>query len=270
MLQASDAISRFRRDLQVSALVRVSLMLAAVACVIVGPAFGINTGGTVVLFVVGAIWILLSYRSMRDTRLAADSPSLIAAGEFDRAETHIASALGSFSLFRTAKLLSLHHLALLRHAQHRWQEAAALCQALLAQRLGRLTGLTRTALMLMADSMLKLGNLPGAYQAIVRVQEYRLSLNESTSLLLLQLDYESRVGAWDHMLAGIAYKVQLCELMPSLNAARSQALLATAAYRTRRLALANWLRRRAELLADPLELIAEHPVLAESLSMAWT
>jgi hypothetical protein len=55
----------------------------------------------------------------------------------------------------------------------------------------------------------------------------------------------------------------MCELMPPINAARSQALLALAAYKLNRAELARWLRRRSELLADPREISAGRPVLEE-------
>jgi hypothetical protein len=58
-------------------------------------------------------------------------------------------------------------------------------------------------------------------------------------------------------------KVQLAELMPSSAAARAQALLALAGKRVGRQDWADWLRRRAESLADPGKLVAERPVLRE-------
>jgi hypothetical protein len=58
-------------------------------------------------------------------------------------------------------------------------------------------------------------------------------------------------------------RVQLAELMPSTIAARTQALLALAARRAGRPDLSEWLRRRAELLADPAKLCAERPALRE-------
>ena len=85
----------------------------------------------------------LGYHSVRGSQLASVSPSLIAAGQFELAEHQIEQALRTFSLFRTSKLLSLHHLAVLRHAQRRWMDAAELCTALLRQRLGALAGLSR-------------------------------------------------------------------------------------------------------------------------------
>jgi hypothetical protein len=82
------------------------------------------------------------------------------------------------------------------------------------------------------------------------------------------LDYASRIGAWQAMMSSIGTKVQLSELMPTANAARSQALLALAAKKMQRHDLSQWLRRRAELLADPAEIVAERPFLNELFNSA--
>jgi len=269
MIPVDAAISRFRRDLTIAALLRALLLSGALACVLAGPMLGLHTPGMFILLIIGTIWILLSYRSMQGTRLAADSPSLIAAGQYEQAEARIDTALRSFSLFRAAKLQSLHHLALLRHAQRRWRETAMLCQALLAQKPGGLGRLPRATLLLMADSSLQMGDLGGAFEATNRLYQYRLTLNEALALQALQLDYGSRVGAWEQMLKGVGTKTQMSELMPPANAARSQALLALAAWKLGRLPLARWLRRRAELLADPQEICADRPALAEMFKENW-
>jgi hypothetical protein len=263
MLSVDGAITRFRRDLTIAALLRAAMVIMAVGCVIAQPVLGMHQDWMPLLLVVGGVWVVLSYRSMQGTRMAADSPSLIAAGEFDRAESHIDAALRTFSLFRTAKILSLHHLAVLRHAQSRWRESALLCQALLAQKLGNMQGMARTSLLMLADSQMQLGDLQGAFGAMGRLYRFRLSLGEALTLQLLQLDYGSRIGSWESMLQGIGGKIQMCELMPPLNAARSQAMLGLAAQRLNRLELARWLRRRCELLADPREIAAGRPLLEE-------
>src|SRR5439155_4115283 len=129
-------IARLRRALTLGSLVNAPLLIGVFLCVAVGAAFDNRFGDIFMLMLLGVVWITLSYRSMKGSRLAAGSPSLIAAGQFDLAEYQIEQALRSFSLFRSSKLLSLHHLAVLRHAQRRWAEAVVLCQALLRQRLG--------------------------------------------------------------------------------------------------------------------------------------
>jgi hypothetical protein len=274
MISAESAISIFRRDLTVGVMLRGALYVAAMACLAVNmlPLRNKPVDGTLLLMGVGMVWVLLSYRSMRGQRLAAESPSLIAAGQFDEAESQIEQALRSFSISSSPKVLSLHHLALLRHAQKRWQETAALCRALLSQKLGTLRGLGRPSRLLLADALLELGDLAGAHAALASLYDEHISLGEAVNLLAIQLDYEARIGAWEAMLpkggrgsgSGATYKrVQLAELMPAETSARSQALLALAAQKTNRGDWADWLRRRAELLEEPGELIRQRPMLSE-------
>jgi hypothetical protein len=263
MISAQAAITRLRRDLTLGSLLKGLLLASILASFFVLPRVAPKVDSTVGLLVVGGVWIALTYTSARGSRLVADSPALIASGDYEEAERHIDLALRSFSLFRSAKLQSLHHLALLRHAQRRWQESALLCKALLGQRLGSLQGLSKPSRLLLADSLMELGDLIGAHEALAGLHSQRLSLNETLNLLAVQLDYESRVGAWTAMVSGVMSKVQLAELMPAVNAARAQAMLALAARRSGRSDLSDWLRRRAELLADAPTLKKERPILAE-------
>jgi hypothetical protein len=261
MLRADAAISRIRRDLTFSTLLKSALTGAALAAVAFHGFGGRGLHGMVILLLVLAAWIALSYRSIRGSRLAADSPSLIAAGHFEAAEQHIEQALRSFSLFRTAKLLTLHHLAVLRHAQRQWQDSAALSRALLGQRLGPLQNLSRSSLLLLADALLELGDLNGAYEAIAQVYRQKLALGEAMNLLSVQCDYLARIGGWKQMLEQPETKVQLAELMPTANAAKTQALLALAAKNEGREDWSTWLRRRVELLVDVRELVEVRPIL---------
>jgi hypothetical protein len=269
MIPVDAAIARFRRDLVVSNLLRVGLFAVAFVSLFGAPWLGFHGEGVIALVVVSLIWMTLSYRSLQGSRLAADSPALIATGQFDRAESIIETGLRSFSLFRTAKLLSLHHLALLRHAQQRWRETSLLCQALVRQKMRGLPGLARSTRLLLADSLLQMGEVRGAYEAMAGLQGVALSLHESLTLQLLQLDYCSRVNGWDAMLDSVRLKVQMSELMPTVNAARSQAYLALAAQKKGRYELAQWLRRRAELLAPVDEIAAQRPLLAALFRENW-
>jgi hypothetical protein len=263
MMSAQIAIARFRRDLTLGALLNGLLLAGLFLCVLMGGALGNRYADVLLLLVLGVLWITLGYRSIKGSRLAAGSPSLIAAGQFDLAEFQIEQALRTFSLFRTSKLLSLHHLAVLRHAQRRWGDTAELCRALLRQRLGGLKGLTRQSRLILADSLLELGDLHGAYESITALYEQRLTLAEALKLQTVQLDYLWRVNAWEQMLQGVQVKVELAELMNTASSARTQALLALAAKKTGRDDWAMWLRRRVELLVDVGELMRERPVLAE-------
>lgn len=265
MLSAESAISRFHRDVTLSALLRTLLVVGATVAMGLNLFQAMKLGGLILLVAVAALWVLLSYRSVQGTRLAAESPLLIAAGDLEAAEEQVEKALRSFSLFRSSKLLSLHHLALLRHAQRRWRDSAILCRTLLSQRLGTMRSIAKPCRLLLADALLEIGDLPNAYLTIAALYQERLTLSESMNLLLVQLDYESRIGAWQSMLPrGRTYRqLELAELMPATNAARAQALMALAAKRLGRSDWTTWLVRRVELLADPADLVAERPLLGE-------
>jgi len=263
MITAEHAISRFRRDLTLGAAVRFALLGAALLCVLVGPFFGKRFDSTIALFVIGMVWLVLSFRSARNSQQTAMFPSLIAAGQYDVAEQQIERTLNTFSMFKSVKVLSLHNLAMLRHAQNRYQESAMLCRALLGQRLGPLDHLTKTSRLILADDLLELNDSAGAYEAIAELYNYRLTLGEALRLLYVEQDYLWRIGAWDRMFAGINTKVQLAEILPTPQSARTQALLSLAAKKLNRTDWSDWLRRRVELLTDVQSLIGQRPVLRE-------
>jgi len=260
LISAQSAISRYRRDVTLGTVLKAALLGAAIASLL-GPAIGLKIDASVVLLVIGAVWVVLSMRSVHGSRLAAGSPLLIAAGRFDAAEEQIDGALRAFSLSKKVKLLSLHHLAVLRHAQQRWQDAAMLCRALLKQRSAG--GLMRASRLILADSLLEMNDLTGAHESLISLHRDRMSLAESLQLMLVQLDYESRIGAWSHMMGGITGKVEMAELMSGEGAARAQAFLALAAQKLGRTDWATWLRRRVELLTDVKALCVTRPILTE-------
>ncbi|MDB5303381.1 MAG: hypothetical protein JWM97_930 [Phycisphaerales bacterium] len=259
MIPTESAIHRVRRDITFGMLLKFAFLLAVVGSVLFAP----QSAKLAVLIAVGIAWLFLSFTSARTSRMAVGSPSLIAAGEFEEAEKQIDQAMRGFSLFRTAKLQALHHLAVLRHAQRRWEESAALSRALLSQRLRAVDGLSRPARLILVDALLEMNDLRGANESIQDLYRHRLTLSEVLTLVLVQLDYSARVGEWEQMFAGATAKVQLAELMPAPRAARAQALLALAALRLGRADWAAWLRQRVELLADVNTLTTERPVLWE-------
>jgi hypothetical protein len=245
-------------------LVKAVLLAVGAAALLVLPVYAPEVHTAVALLAVGVVWLLLSYNSAKTSRISSDSPALIAAGEYEQAERQIEEAMSTFSLFRVVKLQALHHLALLRHAQKRFRESAALCHAVLSHRLGAAAApLAKPSRLLLADAMLELDDVRGAYDALSGLYGQRLSLAEVLKLLAAQLDYESRVGAWGRMTHEVMTKVQLAELMPAAAAARTQALLALASRKTGREDFCVWLMARAALLAEPAALVAQRPLLAE-------
>jgi hypothetical protein len=259
MLTAEAAIHRTRRDLTLGLALKALFPLALVGCFLVGP----EPLRLAMLFGVIGGWVALGLSSVRRAQLAAMSPGLIAAGRFEEAEQQIDEAIRSFSPFSSAKLRPLHHLALLRHAQRRWKETALLCREFLGHRPGAVKGLSNPARLILTDALLEMGDVRGAYDAIASLYRERLSLAEVLHLMLLQLDYSARIAAWKSMLESVANKVQMAELMPADGAARAQALLALAAMKLGRDDWAQWLGARARLLADPVQLMDQRPILRE-------
>lgn len=258
MMPVDYAIARTRLDLTVGSAIRFALLSGAVAALFL-------TGVKIELVFVGlaVAWVALAYRTAVGTRLAAESPALIASGRYDEAEQQIELAVRSFIPSRAAKLTNLHHLATLRYAQGRWREAVELCQAMLQFRSKVLAGLFRSSRLMLAGALLETGDVRGAFDAIAASYAQRLNLSEAVELLALQLDYQWRVGAWDQMMEGIASKVQMVELLPAGQSARAFALLALAAHRTGHADWKQFLRRRAELLGVVKDLIERRSVLSE-------
>jgi hypothetical protein len=267
MLSAQAAIHRFQLHVALGRVLQSALLVAGVASVAVLP-FVLKDGydASIGLATVMGVWVMLSITSAKNSRLLAPSPALIAAGEFEEAEKRIDAAMRAFSLSRTSKLLGLHHLAVLRHRQRRWQDVATLCRAVLGQRLVTMPGMERSTRLILADALLEQGDAGGAGAAIAPLRGTALALSEQLTLLQVELDVQARQQSWDAMLAGLPYKVQLAELMPAPAAARVQAMLALAAQKRTMPDWAEWLRRRVELLADVGKLTAEREALWE----LWT
>jgi hypothetical protein len=245
---AHQTVSRVQRDLTMSTLLKATLLGTGLMALVLGPLVGLD--GVIVLLVIVVLWLVLSFRSVRGSRLAAASQMLIASGHYEEAERQLHDALRSFSLFRTVKLMSLHHLAVLRHAQQRWVEAAVLSRGLLRHRLGALQSLSRSSRLLLSEALLELNDLAGAHEALAGLYRERLTLNEALHLLAIQSEYEARVGAWGHLATDLKSKVGLAELLPPARAVRVQSLLARAAREAGRPEWAAWLEERVALLAD--------------------
>jgi hypothetical protein len=264
VISVQEAITRFRRDVTVSTMLKGVLGFGA-GLVLALHFFPLSKklDPTLLLMALGAVWISLWYRTMKGSRMAAESSSLIASGRLEQAEAQIELSLRSFSMSRGIKSMSLLNLALVRLAQKRWPDTALLCREVLAVRKGTPDHVSKSSRLMLADSLLELGDLRGAHEALSGLYNHRLTLNEALNLLRVQTEYLARTEAWGHLFQGVSTKVQLTELMPTNNSARVQAFLALAAHKTGRADWATWLRRRVELLVDVSDLTTERPQLWE-------
>lgn len=259
MLPVDATIQRIKRDLTVGMLLKLVLVIALLGCMVVGY----DEVRLLGLLGIGSLWVWLTLSSARSSRAAAESPLLIASGQFEEAERNIEQTVRSFSMFRTVKLQALHHLAVLRHAQRRWQDSAALSRALLRLRLGTLQPISKSTRLMLADSLLEMNDLHGTHEALVALQQEPLNLAESMNLLSVQLDYSARVDGWEWMMQNVMAKVQLLELLPAGISARAQAQLALAAGKIGRMDFRAWLRSRAQLLTDVEKMVNDRPMLKE-------
>ena len=259
------ALRRIRRDLTLARAIKI--LLLAVALVGFVLQFIVPQVGNLLLYGPLALWVWLFFLSFRHARLLLLAPSRIAAGELDEAEEAIDHSIRAFSLVASTKLMAVHHLAQLRAAQKRPREALLLCQTLLAQR--RVPrSLRNGAALLLGQSAIETSDLPAAYESLNRLAGRQLNLRESIKKLQIELDYGSRVDAWGTMLDQWPAKLTVIELLPALEAARAQALLAVAADALRQPQLRDWLLARVALLADAAVLIRQRPLLARVLRAA--
>jgi hypothetical protein len=200
-------------------------------------------------------WVALN---TTNTRVFRQLPHLTAMLDHDlgAAEALLAESLDRRPLQRSVRLLLYHRLAVLRHRQRRFAEAAGIAASVLSRRLGRAEPVRANLLLIVAESALECGDLPRAAVALESMGRRPLSLIESVQRLALQTRYDVAAGRDAESLAELERKLPLIELMPAPQCGAVHALLAQAATRTGRIDLADWLRRRAELLATAEQLKA--------------
>lgn len=208
---------------------------------------GGSVAGLVLAVLVIGSWIGMSVVSAKVTR---DLPQLTAMvdGDPDAAEDALVGLLHRKPLLRWVRLLLYHRLAAVRHHQRRYAEAAAICRSVLACPLGPAEAARAHLLLLLTESSLAIGDLPGAYHALLGLHQTRLSLTEALQRLALQTRYESLIGADDAALWALEHKLALCELMPAPQCGSLHALLARSADRLGGGDRAKWLWARAQLL----------------------
>lgn len=245
---------------------RWGIIVAVGFCFVISSYWGaVNTqaAGLLVLLAVGA-WIGLGVVS---ARVWQQLPRISVLLDHDpaSAEAMIALALRRLALQRSVRLMLYHRLAVLRHRQQRFPEAAAICAAVLAYPMGRgiapggnggMDEAKAHLLLIMVESRLQTRDLAGAYHGLAQLHAMRLGLIESLQKLGLQLRYEVTAGHDAAALADLHRKIELAELMPGPQCGGVHAMLAFAARRAGQEDVYRWLRARAELLCTPEQLQA--------------
>lgn len=245
---------RFERELWIDAAMRWTVGIVVGIGLAYLAIFGFASAEAVIglVLLVGA-WLVIVGVSARAT---VDLATITAAleGSPGQAESQLATALGRKPLLRPVRLLLYHRLATLRHRQRRFAEAAAIARAVLAQPMGKAGSVRPHLLLILAESLLEIGDAVGTYLALNELHYSRLSLTESLQRLAVQTRYEVLMGRPDAALYRYDRKAQLAELLPAPQAGALHAMLAAAARDMGDAPLAEWLGRRAALLCTPDQL----------------
>lgn len=243
------------RHIRFDALLRNAVVVVAIGTAVFVMVRGTSVGvvATVFAVVILAAWLGLSALSAAVSRQLPHISMLIETDPGD-AEALIVHQLTRRPLLRWVRLMIYHHLAMLRHHQHRYAESGAICRAILRYPLGPARQARPHLLLMLAHASLECGDPIGAYHALLDLYRSRLTLAESLQRLALQVRYEVMIGRPDAALTHARQTVELAELMPADQCGTVHALLAVAARRSQRHDLAQWLWGRAELLCTPEQL----------------
>jgi hypothetical protein len=261
---------RLRRQmrLDIAALWAVALAVgvALVAAVQLGGA-SLTVGGVIVLATI-VLWFAVNSISAKTWHELRHITALIDQAP-DHAEDQLAAAMKRWPLQRSVRLLMHHRLAMLRHRERYFEEAAAISAAVLKYRMGNAERVRAHLLLLAAESYLITGRLEPAHTALRQLQALRLNLVESLQRMALQTRYEISAGQDDQALHALDSKIEQAELMPAAQCGALHAMFAIAARRARQTPLADWLQRRAELICgrESLEEIAEQSAFLEMVDL---
>lgn len=255
---SQDAIRLFRRSAGLSRGIFVAFYYFSLAILVIGYAATSSTG---FVLVIALLWVMAVMFSVRSAQSIRQTQSALSIGDFDSAEESIRRTLGLFSLNDGGKLVSLYHLAMIRHARRRFSDAAALSREVLLRITPRTIELDTTSRMILVDSLIELGEINAAAREIVPLRTRPLGLRPSLGLMQMDIDLLGRLGAWNDIGGRWNSVLPFVELMPSLMAARTHAWLGLAALRLGRSDWADIQRERAELLADFADITRGRPEL---------
>jgi hypothetical protein len=245
------------QDMTLDAAYRWGSLVLVVSCLIVGGALPASLAQLPNIVALGVVigWVMVSVASTRTWRTV---PTITALMDHDpvAAESMLALAMRRRLLHRPVRLLLYHRLAVLRHRQQRFAEAASICHAVLRYDMGNASHVRPHLLLMLVEAKLLCGDLHGAYEGLVQLAQMQLSLVEATQRAALQTRYQIASGYYDRAIGELGQTLALAELMPPPQAGAMHAMLAFAARHANRPELAQWLQQRAELLCTPDELQA--------------
>ncbi|MEK6642298.1 MAG: hypothetical protein AABZ08_00185 [Planctomycetota bacterium] len=268
-VEARQVARTLRRQFMLSSVTTVFLLLMLVTCCAAALWPNLSPQRTQSLWsaamLAGIAWMVLTVLSTRQVKSANQAATYLSAGRLDLAEQELTSALGSFSLHRTGKLMVCHNLAVVVHGQKNYHAAAELCDAIIGLHGNVSKSLGRVCRMLLADCRLFLGDTLAAFKALQPLlgRDAKLSLTEQMMLLPIELRCLVAQGKYAEAADNLEWKVQRAELLDSFRSALVHALLAKSLRELGRNESADFLQRRAGLLHDLSELSKDYAGLLD-------
>jgi len=243
---------KLRRQFAFDALLRggiVAMILIGILCMAITPELGPVATTVAMIAIVGA-WLWTSSINAQVTG-QLDHLLMLLDHDIAAAEDALGKLLAKRGLLRWVRLVLYQRMALLRHRQQRFGEAAAIARQVLARPLGHAESVRSNLILLMVEADLKTGQMLGAYLGLCSLAAMPLTLIEQLQRLALQTQYEVSLGYDRAALHDAQRKIAMAELMPPAQCGTWHATLAIAAQRSEQHDFADWLRRRAQLLSGP-------------------
>jgi len=247
------SLDRLSRELKIDGWLRQSafaLLLLAIAVTAVVPTSSWRVG--VLAFLLLAGWVVMA---LVNARVAHALHHLSEQVDSDplAAEQAIGRQLRQRSLQSGLRLMLYHRLAAVRLRQRRYREAADICFGVLVHDGRGVREVRGQILLMMLEARLELGDLFGAFAALMELDQRSLTLQETLHRLRLQTRYELMAGHAAAAARRWREKAELAELLPADMSGQVHAMLARAVERAypAQTRGRDWLQRRAELLASP-------------------
>ena len=249
-----------RRQIEVDTLLRWGPLLVLGALIVVdGQVRAANLVlWQIILVLFLVVWFMLNAASARAWQMLPQITMLLD-GHPAMAEDLLARALKRKALHRSVRLLLYHRLAVLRHRQHRFEEAAAICEAVLKHARGTVKPVRPHLYLILIEAKLNLRDLPAAERALSELRKLPIGLLDRMQAVALHTRLQVAADPDPPALDPLAGQIARAEPPPAPPCGLLHALLARAARHTGQTDLADWLDERARLLCtrEQLDELAE-------------
>ncbi len=248
----ASVTQRFNRQMRLSLLMRWCLGVSLLVVLVVFYRGDRSTQAwtMAILGLMAALWIAMSWRTIKQVRSARTSSTLMAQGRLDEARQQLLQVLEGPSPLRSSKILACHYLAVTAHLANAHREAASISRALLRHRLGSMKGIATATRMVLADALLMLNDTAAAGPVMHDIQQSQLTLTDRMTLLPIELRYQLASDQLEQAVDDLPDKVKVADLLDSSSAALTHLLLAEACRRMDMPQQGQYLLHRARLLAD--------------------